>query len=122
MARNCPDCGVEPGNEHEGGCDVERCTVCNGQRLQCVLEDEDGELVTECEDHDPSQVKWTGEWPGVVECQEKGWYCIFVPHKGFFPCTKDYPKATEDLNRWTVFVMSGTDPHENTPVLGRESA
>jgi hypothetical protein len=49
---------------------------------------------------------WTGEFPGVVECRERGWYCIFEGGS-WRPCTEDTPGAEEDLNRWTRFVMSG---------------
>jgi hypothetical protein len=52
----CPDCYVEPGRKHQQGCDVERCSVCGGQRLMC-------EGTEECEGHDPKLVKWTGFWP-----------------------------------------------------------
>lgn len=49
---HCPDCNVRPGVRHQQGCDVERCSVCKGQRLSC-----------DCEGHDPKLTKWTGEWP-----------------------------------------------------------
>jgi len=105
---------------------VERCTVCNGQHLQCMLEDEDGTIVGDCGDHDPQKALWHGEWPGVVECREKGWYAIMdesgkisTPSMGnWWPCTKEYPGATEDLNRWVYFEKVGEDPHANTRVLG----
>jgi hypothetical protein len=84
MRERCPDCGAGVGERHNEGCDVERCSVCKGQRLSC-----------ECECHDSEQTKWTGYWPGVVECQQRGW----VSKTGY-----------EDLNRWVAFAMTGRDP------------
>ncbi len=101
---DCPDCGVAPGEAHLPNCDVEQCSVCKGQRLMCVMSGR------ACSGHDPQSSYWTGEWPGKALCREKGWYSVLFEGHGWLPCTADYPGATEDLNRLTVFEMTGTDP------------
>ncbi len=58
---NCHDCNVKPGGVHLDGCDVERCSVCGGQRLQC-----------NCEKHSKSFARWSGFWPGKPEANLMG--------------------------------------------------
>jgi len=87
--RNCHDCGAMPGILHSEGCDVERCSVCGGQRIAC--------------NHNSlTRLPWKGWWPGVAECEEFGWYCKMVPGQGFVSCDKNDPESTEDLNRLYV--------------------
>lgn len=52
-------------------------------------------------DHDPAVSVWTGWWPGVLECQAKGWYSKLTDH-GWVETTADDPEGTEDLNRWAI--------------------
>jgi hypothetical protein len=58
---DCHDCGAKPGEIHQDGCDVERCSVCGGQRLCC-----------DCEGHDKAFARWSGFWPGYLEAQALG--------------------------------------------------
>ena len=58
----CHDCAVHPGEVHKNGCDIERCSVCGGQRLMC-----DGEIA--CKGHDKQFARWTGIWPGFAEAE-----------------------------------------------------
>ena len=59
--KNCHDCGAKPGEIHQENCDVERCSVCGNQRLQC-----------DCEGHDPAFSRWSGFWPGSLESDALG--------------------------------------------------
>lgn len=96
---------------------MERCSVCKRQWISCAHMN-----------HEPEKSKWTGEWPGVVECRKLGFYCVERPHtnhpKGgwFWPCTPNYPGSREDLNRLARYHAHGDDrAYEGTSVLGIES-
>jgi hypothetical protein len=58
---NCHDCGAKPGEVHQSGCDVEHCSVCGGQWIQCGH----GK-------HDSRFARWTGLWPGSAEAAALG--------------------------------------------------
>ena len=97
-AERCPDCQVVPGQVHEVGCDVARCTLCGWQRLSCEHRDslDDGEYYS-----DKAWSTWTGRWPGDLECEEFGWWVQDRCAEGlrFVACSPDAPGARADLNR-----------------------
>lgn len=97
LVDTCPDCGVRPGEQHLTGCDVERCSVCGGQRISCGHPR-----------HDPAQSAWTGHWPGAEECRERGWFAR-LGAQGWEPCERSAAGAVEDINRWAYFVQAGRD-------------
>lgn len=102
--RTCGDCGVNPGELHQPGCDVERCPYCGGQMLMCG---------GECEGHELDEkdlMPWTGTWPGIEECIEFGWFSKFIPdpngiHGAWVRCSGDDPEADGDLNRLAMSAV-----------------
>lgn len=127
--RDCPDCGVKPGEKHEDGCDVERCPRCGMQNISCPciyivnemnlanLEHEHPDIYHNGPTPEmyakwdaewgPQEQLWTGEWPGYVECREFGWYCRERPvqstgHGFWMRCNADDEAARPDLNRLVV--------------------
>jgi hypothetical protein len=93
----CPDCRARLDEPHRLGCDVERCTVCFGQRLIC-----------RCEGHDALAAAWTGEWPGAAQCRALGWWAVRTEH-GWRPCPPGTDGAHEDVNRLGFFFQTGYD-------------
>lgn len=91
----CPDCAVQPGQLHEDGCDVARCRLTGGQRLQCS------------HDGDGCRTVWAGCWPGEVECAELGWWTLWDEQRGWLEATADTPGAMADLNRLSLAAATG---------------
>jgi hypothetical protein len=93
--RCCYDCGVAPGQLHIPGCVVERCPYCGRQLLSCFCPGIGLDHVP-----DDDRLAWAGEWPGLAECVEFGWFAKRVPgRRGWVPCSPDDPDASPDLNR-----------------------
>lgn len=92
VLKDCHDCAAKPGELHHLGCDVERCHRCGYQLISCDCWDED------TPPPDAERVKWTGIWPGEVECIRWGWFCKWTGG-GWQRCDGADPEAGPDLNR-----------------------
>lgn len=94
--RSCNDCGAPAGEPHGDDCDVARCLVTGIQRLQCSAR------------HDCGSQAWPGEWPGVAECEEFGWWAEESEATKAWFRENGWPVSDEphhDLNR----LHTGTD-------------
>lgn len=118
---NCNDCNAAPGSMHTPGCDVERCSICGGQRIGCNCIYEANDIVVDdLEEDDPiytngptaemyakfdalveqygGRLPWTGEYPWTTEAARLGFYC-YEDGGRLVRCAADHPKAEPDLNR-----------------------
>jgi len=102
----CHDCGVEVGQLHQLGCDVETCLQCGGQLITC------GHLrprKRRTARRGPST--WNGLPTGTAECIQWGWYARPTPD-GWVACDKDEPDAQPHLNR--LYEDAGWDRRTKT--------
>ena len=95
VPNRCYDCGIASGMKHKYGCAIEICPLCAEQALSCSCQRND-EWVRR-------RAPWTGEWPGIAECREFGWYVRYVPGQGMVRCDKDDTGATADLARFSAW-------------------
>lgn len=75
--RQCPDCGVMPGNEHKDGCDIARCLICGGQKLGCDCISNNTDV-------------WTGIYPGIRECYNQKLICQYGDNEWTFDLNSYY--------------------------------
>jgi len=90
--QDCPRCGAAPGESHKSGCTVERCSACAGQRFSCNCGGQ----------HDRFFARWTGFWPGELECIALGLLCRWQPDpRNPVPADSQFRNGctTADLNR-----------------------
>jgi len=148
---------------HKRGCDVERCPRCGLQAIGCgciyainnmdrrTLETEHPDIYNDGPSAEmlerwnrewgARRLKWTGAWPGVLECQEFDLWCrdldretgepitreemrlriMAGTQKGtvrfHVPCRREDAGAHEDLNR--LYRVTEWDPEQQRRVLRR---
>lgn len=105
----CPDCHAAPGVLHSNGCDIERCPDCGRQAAGC-----------DCTSRQRAGLPWTGEYPGVDECRELGWYARLVVGHGWVRCDADAEGAAPDLNRLMVEATWNPDQGRYTVPVAAE--
>lgn len=103
---NCHDCGVEPGEHHVIGCDMERCPKCGGQLISC-----------DCQLDEDWFEKYEREvWSGIgyeeakLLCEKNGWYVRFNQLIGWQKCDITSPDATHDINRAMIYLQQHWKP------------
>ena len=96
--QDCPDCGVPPGSIHQQDCDLEQCPNCGGKVLSCRCTNNQRAV----------RLPWNGDYPGVGECIEFGWFSKLVPGVGWVACDSGEAGAMEDLNR--LYLEAEWDP------------
>jgi hypothetical protein len=87
----CPECGVQAGQYHRHGCDIEICPYCGEGLVSCACPAQFPPL--------DDRIPWSGSFPGEDECREFGWFAHLLPRRGWVACSEDDPGAEPDLHR-----------------------
>jgi hypothetical protein len=92
IADKCPEYKVKPGLPHLLGCDIERCSGCGCQLISCGCD----------HPHDPLFSRWTGFWPGELECLGLGMLTLWKPdsHNPVLADKLCRGRLSADLNRF----------------------
>lgn len=98
--RPCIGCGAAPDSDHNPGCGQAVCAATGEQYIACPgeLHEFDGREYGEHEGR-CAPVRYRGQSPTEEAARERGWYCRFVPNRGFFPVAATDVDARLDLNR-----------------------
>lgn len=81
----CPECGVEEGQLHQLGCDMEVCPICGNQLIGCEHYDQlmEGEITLTCRIPYlpvPNVCALCGEqWPEVFDVPDEEWEKYVIP-------------------------------------------
>lgn len=104
----CRDCGVKPGEPHEDGCCVARCTECGEQEFMnfcelapTVWDEKEEDWAYEDPNWGKGQI-WTGTHPGLAEAEQYGFYVKWTMGK--------WPEAP---GRWMLWDKPPEEGEEN---------
>jgi hypothetical protein len=117
-SQHCPACNAKPGMLHRTGCDVEHCPRCGQQLLTC------GHFLfgTVKAPPDQERLPWTGEWPGVQECREFGWWAKPNPEGSSYEACAPAMSASKSSSSGPAHLnvcAEGRNQLQQSPSWGR---